>query len=57
MKYTYKNKEYYLESVGELKDPTTRNWIPCTTYIQIETGLRFTRETTEFRNLFELVKE
>lgn len=51
--FSYKDKEYYIESVGEMKDLTTRKWISCTIYIQKDTGLRFVRETKEFRELFK----
>jgi hypothetical protein len=54
-KFIYKNKKYYLESVAEMKNPTTRDWISCTIYIQEDTGLRFVRETKEFRELFKEV--
>jgi hypothetical protein len=38
-----------------MKNPTTRDWISCTIYIQEDTGLRFVRETKEFRELFKEV--
>ena len=53
--YKYKDKEYFIENVGEMKNPHTREWQSCTIYIQLETGLRFVRETKEFRELFKEV--
>ena len=54
--YIYKDKEYYFESCGEMKNPITRIWRGCVIYVQIETGLRFVREQKEFFDLFKKVR-
>lgn len=56
LNYSYKGKEYFIESVGEMKNPCTREWESCVIYIQYETGLRFVREAKEFYKLFKKVK-
>lgn len=57
MKYTYKNKEYTLLYVAQMKDQETRKWWNCVVYRQEETGLIFCRELIDFYYKFELVKE
>jgi len=45
--------EYVVLEEGELKDPSTRKWIPCVVYRSIETGNCYTREKTDFLNKFK----
>jgi len=54
--YTYKEKQYYIESTAEMKDPTSRAWIPAVVYVSKESGERYVREAVEFFEKFEDVK-
>lgn len=44
--------EYLILEIGELKDPSTRKWLPCVTYKSIENGKVYTRELEDFLNKF-----
>lgn len=45
--------EYLILEEGELKDPSTRIWIPSVTYKSVDTGKVYTREMTDFLNKFD----
>lgn len=53
--WKYKGKEYYIESMATLKDPTTRKWVGCFIYISVETGHRYVREQGDFNKKFKAV--
>jgi len=55
-KYTYKGNHYIVEHVAEMKDPDSREWIPCVIYVQVENKERYVREAEEFCKLFKPVK-
>lgn len=40
--------EYLVLEEGELKDLSTRNWLPCVTYKSIKDGKVYTRELDDF---------
>ena len=44
--------EYTVLEEGELKDPSTRKWIPCVVYKSMETGNVYSREKIDFLNKF-----
>jgi len=52
--FIYKDKQYYIESFGEMKIPNG-NWVDCTIYISLESGKRYCRFSEDFNNKFELV--
>jgi len=57
MNYVYKQKQYeILDKELELKNPETREWHKAVLYRQIETGLKFVREESEFFKLFREVE-
>ena len=54
-KFTYKGKHYFIEEFAEMKDSTSREWLPCVIYVQIENGEKYIREEEEFWKLFRPV--
>lgn len=53
--FTYKDKEYFIESYTQIKDRSSREWYVGVNYISAETGTRYTRELGDFRSKFEEV--
>ena len=51
--YTYKQQDYYIQEIVEMKDPTTRKWLKSYIYIQISSGKKFCREIEDFEKLFK----
>ena len=51
--YSYKQQDYYIKEIVEMKDPSTRKWLKAYIYVQISSGKKFCREIEEFENLIE----
>ena len=52
--YVFKEtgNEYLILEEGELKHPSTREWISCITYKSVKDGTVYTRELNDFLNKF-----
>ena len=57
LRYTYKDKLYYIESNCELKNPQTRNWEKAVVYISVGNFQRYVRSEDDFNERFKLVEE
>lgn len=54
----YKNQDYIVYDVAEVKDPVTRNWVFHYLYVTTgELGRIFSREIKEFNKLFSRDKK
>lgn len=52
--FTYKNKDYTVQSELEMKCPVTRKWVDAIAYLSYETGKVYVREKTDFIKKFKL---
>ena len=45
---------YLVLEEGEMKDPSTREWLKSVVYKSLETGNIYTRELNDFLNIFSI---
>ena len=53
--WEYKGKQYRIFSIGKMKDPTERTWLPAVFYWS-EDEQMYCRELEEFIKLFKEIK-
>jgi hypothetical protein len=56
VKYSYKGKTYVILERFPMKDKSSREWLDAVKYIQLESGLIFSREEEEFLKLFKKIQ-
>lgn len=53
--FRYKDKNYYIENMCEMKCPVSREWKACFIYVAVEGGKRYCREQLDFNRRFKAV--